>query len=77
MFGRREGAEIRLKAKSRHGLMSVVIFDHQEVSNKAKSFVASIANGMYCSSKLRNDCPLHNMFRQPEEIRIYFLIFAC
>jgi hypothetical protein len=44
-FGRREGADTKMKSKLRHGLMGVVIFDHQEVCTKAKAFVASIANG--------------------------------
>jgi hypothetical protein len=44
-FGRREGADTKMKSKLRHGLMGVVIFDHQEVCTKVNAFVTSIANG--------------------------------
>ena len=44
-FGRREESETKARSKIRHGLMSVVVFDHQEVCVKAKAFITSIENG--------------------------------
>ena len=71
-FGRREESETKMRSKLRHGLMSVVIFDHQEVCGKAKAFITSIANG----KKLVTIYNIVPSVEQPEGVRNYVPYFS-